>query len=120
MEYFKGNKKLGASTDGYLTTQRNKVEGLHIANSCDTIIYSDEYGKKNSKRRPIPYLKVRKFRGFQGSKCVYVGDNPHKDFVTAKKLSLLTVQIARQDESIARLHQHRARKWIAQFFPWLN
>ena len=44
-------------------------------------------------------------------------NNPHKDFVTAKKLSGLTVQIARQDESIARLHQHRARKPIAQFFP---
>jgi FMN phosphatase YigB (HAD superfamily) len=57
------------------------------------------------------------FRGFQGSKCVDVGDNPHKDFVTAKKLSLLTVQIPRQDESIARLHQHRAMKPIAQFFP---
>lgn len=120
IEYFKGNKKLGAIADGYLTTQRNKLEALHIGNSCDTIVYSDEYGRENWKRSPVPYLKVREFRGFQGSKCVYVGDNPHKDFVTAKKLSLLTVQIARQDESIARLHQHRARKRIAQFFPWLN
>ncbi|MEG4068999.1 hypothetical protein QUA42_17010 [Microcoleus sp. Pol11C2] len=63
---------------------------------------------------------MRKFRGFQGLKCVDVGDSPHQYFVTAKKVSLLTVQIARQDESMARLHQHRAMKPIAQFFPWLN
>jgi putative hydrolase of the HAD superfamily len=90
---------------------------LHIANSCDTIVYSDEYGRENWKRSPVPYLKVMEVRRFQGSKCVYVGDNPHKDFVKAKKLSLLTAQIARQDESIARLYQHGAMKRIAQFFP---
>ena len=97
IDYFKDHKKLGAITDGYLTTQRNKVEALHIANSFDTIIYSDEYGRENWKPSPVPYLKVMELTGFQGSECVYVGDNPHKDFVTAKKLSWLTVQIKRQN-----------------------
>lgn len=97
IDYFKGHKKLGAITDGYLTTQRNKVEALHIANSFDTIIYTDEYGRENWKPSPVPYLKVMELTGFQGSECVYVGDNPHKDFVTAKKLSWLTVQIKRQN-----------------------
>ena len=41
---------------------------------------------------------MMEFRGFKGSKCVDVGDNHHKGFVTAKKVSLLTVQIPRQDE----------------------
>jgi len=97
IDYFKSHKKLGAITDGYLTTQRNKVEALHIANSFDTIIYSDEYGRENWKPSPVPYLKVMELTGFQGSEYVYVGDNPHKDFVTAKKLSWLTVQIKRQN-----------------------
>jgi putative hydrolase of the HAD superfamily len=97
IDYFKGHKKLGAITDGYLTTQRNKVEALRIANSFDTIIYSDEYGRENWKPSPVPYLKVMELTGFQGSECVYVGDNPHKDFVTAKKLSWRTVQIDRQN-----------------------
>jgi len=97
IDYFKDHKKLGAITDGYLTTQRNKVEALHIANSFDTIIYSDEYGRENWKPSPVPYLKVMELTGFQGSECIYVGDNPHKDFVTAKKLSWRTVQIDRQN-----------------------
>ncbi len=97
IDYFKGHKKLGGITDGYLTTQRNKVEALHIANSFDTIIYSDEYRRENWKPSPVPYLKAMGLTGFQGSECVYVGDNPHKDFVTAKKLSGRTVQIDRQN-----------------------
>jgi len=60
---------------------------------------------------------MMEFRGFKGSKCVDVGDNHHKGFVTPKKVILLTVQIPRQDESIPRLQQHRAMKPIAQFFP---
>ena len=70
---------------------------MRIANSFDTIIYSDEYGRENWKPSPVPYLKVMELTGFQGSECVYVGDNPHKDFVTAKKLSWRTVQIDRQN-----------------------
>lgn len=101
--YFKGHKKLGAITDGYLTTQRNKVEALQIANSFDTIVYSDEYGRENWKPSPVPYLKMMELTGFQGSDCVYVGDNPHKDFVTAKKLDWLTVQIDRQDGEYSKM-----------------
>lgn len=97
IDYFKGHKKLAAITDGYLITQRNKVAALEIASSFEAIVYSDEYGRENWKPSPVPYLKVMELTGFQGSECVYVGDNPHKDFVTAKKLSWLTVQIDRQD-----------------------
>ncbi|MEM5598044.1 HAD hydrolase-like protein [Niallia circulans] len=28
--------------------------------------------------------------------CVYIGDNPNKDFVTAKKLGLHTIRIVRE------------------------
>jgi putative hydrolase of the HAD superfamily len=31
-----------------------------------------------------------------GANCLYVGDNPRKDFVTAKKLDWTTVQICRE------------------------
>ncbi|MEG4804221.1 HAD family hydrolase [Microcoleus sp. ARI1-B5] len=95
--YFRGHKKLGAITDGYLKTQRNKVEALAIADSFDTIVYSDLYGRENWKPSPVPYLKVMELTGCSGSECVYIGDNPHKDFVTAKKLNWMTVQICRPD-----------------------
>lgn len=96
IDYFKGSKQLGIITDGYLTTQRNKVADLNIQEIFDIIIYSDLYGRENWKPSPVPYLKIMDFIGCQGSECVYVGDNPHKDFVTAKKLGWITVRICRQ------------------------
>ena len=97
IDYFRGSKQLGIITDGYLTTQRNKVAALEIENNFDIIIYSDLYGRENWKPSPVPYLKVMDFIGGRGSECLYVGDNPHKDFVTAKKLGWITIRICRQD-----------------------
>ena len=96
INYFKDNQRLGIITDGYLTTQQNKVSALEIEQNFEIIVYTDLYGRENWKPSPFPYLKVMELTGCQGSECVYVGDNPRKDFVTAKKLGWLTIQICRQ------------------------
>ena len=96
INYFKKDKQLGIITDGYLITQRNKVEALKIEANFDTIIYSDLYGRKNWKPSPVPYLKVMELTGCKGAECIYIGDNPRKDFVTANNLGWMTVRIFRQ------------------------
>lgn len=96
IKYFKGYKQLGIITDGYLITQQNKVEALGIEANFDVIFYSDLYGRENWKPSPFPYLKVMELTRCQGAEYVYVGDNPRKDFVTAKKLNWMTVQICRE------------------------
>lgn len=95
LDYFSGRKKLGLLTDGYLVTQRNKVEALGIASRFDAIVYSDELGRANWKPSPIPYRKAMEALQCAGPECVYVADNPAKDFVAAKELNWLTVQICR-------------------------
>lgn len=94
--YFKHNYQLGIITDGYLTTQRNKVAALGIESSFEAIIYSDLYGRENWKPSPIPYQKIMELLVCLGSECLYVADNPSKDFVTANKLNWMTVQICRE------------------------
>lgn len=103
INYFKNSHKLGIITDGYLLTQQNKVEALRIENSFDTIIYSDLYGRENWKPSPLPYKKIMELLSCKGRECVYVADNPHKDFVTAKKLGWLTVQICRDRGEYAKI-----------------
>lgn len=96
INYFKNYHQLGIITDGYLITQQNKVEALGIEASFDAIIYSDLYGRENWKPSPLPYQKIMQLLGCLGKECVYVGDNPQKDFVTAKTLDWMTVQICRE------------------------
>jgi putative hydrolase of the HAD superfamily len=104
INHFKNqDKQLGIITDGYLTTQQNKVEALGIEPDFDAIIYSDLYGRENWKPSPVPYNKIMRSIRCQGKECVYVADNPHKDFVTAKSLNWRTVQICREGGEYSKI-----------------
>jgi putative hydrolase of the HAD superfamily len=39
----------------------------------------------------------------KGKECVYVADNPLKDFITANKLGWMTVQICREGGEYAKI-----------------
>lgn len=95
LDYFGKSKKLGIITDGYLTTQKNKVSALGIEDLFDVIVYTDELGRDKWKPCVIPYRKVMEVLCYEGSKCAYIADNPAKDFITAKALGWLTVHIKR-------------------------
>ena len=103
INYFKKDKQLGIITDGYSITQRNKVEALKIEANFDTVIYSDLYGRENWKPSPVPYLKVMELTGCKGAECIYIGDNPRKDFVTAKNLDWMTVKICREEGEYSKI-----------------
>lgn len=119
IDYFKYSKQLGLITDGYLLTQRNKVNSLKIEATLHTIVYSDLYGRENWKPSPVPYLKIMESIGCRGAECMYVGDNPRKDFVTAKQLDWMTVQICREGgeySSIMTEKSHEAERKITSLF----
>jgi len=87
--------KIGLISDGYLISQRKKVEALKLKQKFHSIILSDEYGRENWKPSSTPYEKARTELKCQHDECVYIGDNLHKDFITAKKLGWSTVHINR-------------------------
>ena len=97
IKYFSRKANLCVITDGHLVAQKNKVSALGINDAFDVILYSDAYGREHWKPSLLPYLKIMEFTNSKGSECMYVGDNPHKDFVTAKKLGWKTVRIMRQE-----------------------
>lgn len=97
LEHFPQRTRTGILTDGFLVTQQRKVDALKIGASVGTIVYSDAYGRDCWKPSKVPYLKMMEAFDCAGADCVYVADNPTKDFVSAKSLGWRTVRIRRRD-----------------------
>lgn len=85
--------KVGLITDGNVVVQKNKVKALKLQKYFDCMIFSDEYGIENQKPSEVPFRKAVEFLGVDMQKSVYVGDNPRKDFITAKKLGMYSIRI---------------------------
>ena len=95
LTYLKTRKKTGLLTDGYANSQMNKVKALDIQDAFDFIVYTDLLGKDKWKPHKLPYLTMMEYFKGHGNEYVYVGDNPLKDFVTAKSLGWKTIQVCR-------------------------
>ncbi|MGM0804998.1 MAG: HAD family hydrolase [Bacillota bacterium] len=89
--------KLALITDGYLETQQKKFYALKLQDYFQTVVFTDELGREHWKPSPLPYQIVSTTLNVLPQECVYIGDNPAKDFVTAKKLGWLTIYIQRND-----------------------
>jgi putative hydrolase of the HAD superfamily len=95
LDRWAGGRILGLITDGFAVTQHNKIAALKLRGRVDHIVVSDDLGGRNFwKPSPAPYEAVMAEVGAQHS-FTYVGDNPHKDFITARKLGWQTVRVRR-------------------------
>lgn len=94
-----GRVRLGIITDGYAVAQRCKLEALGLPSRMDAIIVSDELGGRQTwKPSPEPFRALAQAMGgpnLHRARLTYIGDNPHKDFVTARALGWNTVRIRR-------------------------
>lgn len=86
---------LGLLTDGPAEVQRRKVKALGLQSRVEAIVYTDDFGREHWKPSPIPYLELLRKMRIDPSNAVYVGDNPKKDFIGARRLGLQTVRIRR-------------------------
>jgi len=88
---------IGLLTDGIAEMQRRKVKSLGLQHRVEAIVYSDDFGREHWKPSPIPYLELLRKMLVDPSRAVYVGDNPKKDFIGARRLGLQTIRIRRPD-----------------------
>ena len=89
------NYKLGLITDGNYRVQRKKVQALEIKDFFDVIIFTNCYGKEKQKPNLFPYQKAIEKLGVKPTETIYVGDNPYKDFIGAKKVGISTIRVLR-------------------------
>lgn len=92
----RGKYKLGLITDGLASVQWNKIKLLNIENCFDKIIVTDDLGRDYWKPNEFAYNEILKYFKVNSAEAVYVGDNPHKDFIGAKKAGMNTVRILRE------------------------
>ncbi|MEW9093550.1 MAG: HAD-IA family hydrolase [Clostridiaceae bacterium] len=91
----KGKYKLGIITDGKASVQWNKIKALNLEKYVDKIIVTDDYGKEFCKPNEFVFKEMTKHFNLKGEECVYIGDNPNKDFIGARKVGFKTIRVIR-------------------------
>jgi len=90
-----GSKYLAIITDGYAQGQWNKIRSLCLEKYIGKIVVTDDWGKEFWK----PHLRAFQFvqDGFSPEECVYIADNPHKDFIAPAELGWMpSIRIRRK------------------------
>lgn len=89
---------IGLITDGRSTTQRNKIEALHLQHwiSSENILISEEFGHEKPAVENFQYFENR----FPGAEFSYTGDNPKKDFITPNRLGWRTICVLDKGQNI--------------------
>lgn len=97
LKYIKKNRRLKTAiiSDGPVEVQENKIKALKIKSYFNVIILSDRLGKKYRKPHAQPFKAALKRLKLKPKEAIYIGDNPKKDFIGAKKLGMATVRIKR-------------------------
>jgi len=85
--------KLGLLTDGYLPAQKLKVQALKLQDTFDHVIYTEELGREFWKPAVMAFEMMSQALAVEPRRCVYVADNPAKDFVAPHQLGWQTVQL---------------------------
>lgn len=89
--------RLGIISDGPLQMQSNKVAALGAASRVDEVILTDEWGQEYWKPHPRAFEEMSRRLGVPHERCVYVADNPGKDFVAPNAMGWHTVFVRRPD-----------------------
>ena len=71
---------MGVVTDGRVVTQTLKVRALGVDKFVDAIECTGLWGPRYAKPHPRAFRRLERRFALEGSACMYVGDNPAKDF----------------------------------------
>ncbi len=85
--------RLGLLSDGFLPAQHLKLDALGLAPMLDAVVMTEEMGRQCWKPAPDGFEAIRAMLGVPHESCVYVGDNPAKDFVAPNRLGWRSVQL---------------------------
>ena len=87
--------KTGLITDGNAAVQRNKIEALGLDRRLDVVLASYDLGLRKPDKGVYVYCLEK--LGCRPEEAVYIGDNPLKDFIGARKLGMKTARIVRPE-----------------------
>lgn len=125
LKYLKENRevKIGLISDGPVKTQKNKLKMLKIEKIFNKIVLNDSLGKKYRKPHQRSFKLILKKLKVKPKETIYVGDNPEKDFIGAKKMGIFTIRIKRGEgiyENIKETDKNKADLNIFKFLELKN
>ncbi len=92
-----------AITDGPLAGQRSKADAVGLNDLIDLVVFTDEWGREFWKPHDRAFLTVQERFGAAPGDCVYIGDNPSKDFVSPRALGWGSIRLRRDGQLHAAL-----------------
>ncbi len=95
LEQLQNKYTLALLTDGFLPAQKLKVRALGIEKYFKSVIYTEEMGRHCWKPSPSGFEKLLRDLNSKPENCVYIADNPAKDFIAPNQLGFITIQIIR-------------------------
>jgi len=93
LETLKSQFKLGLVTDGFLPAQKLKVQALDLELFFDSICYTEELGREYWKPATKAFERMSRALQCEPQQCVYVADNPAKDFIAPNQLGWRSIQL---------------------------
>ena len=82
LERWRGEVPRALITDGYGPGQRQKIAALGLEDYFEDLIVTGERGEGWPKPGTRAFTYLQEKHGVSAaSECIYIGDNPHKDFV---------------------------------------
>ncbi len=100
LEFLKrSNKKfkIGLITNGHKISQTNKISALNIRKYFKAILIVEKFGDDGWKKSANSFKILLKKLKSKPKETIYVGDNPKRDFMGAKKLGILSVRVKRKN-----------------------
>lgn len=95
IERLHGRATLAGLTDGPPASQRAKIRALGLEAWLFPIVVTAELGPGLGKPHPVGFRYIEEATGARGASCLYVADNPAKDFAGPRALGWRTVRIRR-------------------------
>ncbi len=96
LDRWRGRFFLGLISDGPVTMQQNKVSVLRLREQLDLVILTGAWGAPFGKPHPRAFEAMEQASGQEGAACIYLADNPAKDFIAPARLGWKTVRIRRE------------------------
>lgn len=86
---------IGIVTDGPAESQWAKIKALRLERYDPKIIVTADRGVDWHKPSVKPFIFLQQAAGVTGNNCVYIADNPQKDFIGPEQLGWKTIRIRR-------------------------
>jgi putative hydrolase of the HAD superfamily len=97
LDALKGHRRMAVVTDGPLESQQAKAARLGLAGWIDPILFTAGLGPDFGKPDPRSFQRVESETRYSGPQCIYVADNPHKDFQGPASLGWHCLRIRRPE-----------------------